>query len=208
MWVSYLHTASISSLFLSLSVFITPQRHGTCSEPRLRCDKSEPCPAVLILCSCVKVNEWISEGMNERMKRMNVRWGKGRLRCYAVSPWHRPACFVLPSSPPAFWLAERSQCFWKVLQSCGGYPSPPSLSQPLQFMNESWKNWMKNWVACERVVCALPVLCSSGKICLALVLWMHFLSMLYTHNHGWHLTLNRGGGGARKKKAYTYTVYA
>ncbi len=85
-------------------------------------------------------------------------------------------------------LLEGTAVMWGLL---------PSLSQPLQFMNESWKNWMKNWVACERVVCALPVLCSSGKICLALVLWMHFLCMLYTHNHGRHLTLNQGG--ARKK---------
>lgn len=129
------------------------------------------------------MNEWISEGMNERTEWMNERWGKGRLWCYAVSPWHRPACFVLPSSPPAFWLAEKSQCCWKVLQSCGGYPPSPSPSQPLQFMNESWKNWMKNWVACERVVCAQPLLCSSGKICLALVLWMHLVCMLYTHNN-------------------------
>ncbi len=198
MWVSSLHTASISSLFLSLSVFITPQRHVTCSEPGLHCAAPVQCPAVLIFCSWVKVNEWISEGMNERMERMNERWGKGRLRCYAVSPWHRPACFVLPSTPPCLligWeesmLLEGTAVMWGLL---------PSLSQPLQFMNESWKNWMKNWVACERVVCALPVLCSSGKICLALVLWMHFLCMLYTHNHGRHLTLNQGGKKKKHKK--------
>lgn len=130
------------------------------------------------------MNEWMNQWRDEwkESERMNERLGRGRLQCYAVYTWPRQSFFVLPSSPPAVWLAERVQCCWKVLQSCGGYP-PPSPPQPLQFMNESWENWMKKWVACERIVCAHPLLCSSGNICLVLAFLMYFVRILYIHNN-------------------------
>lgn len=179
--VHSLHTASAVSIF-TLCIHY-PQRRITRSWTRTAEQdlRSRSATAELKMHHfTLWMNEWISEGMNERNGANEWTVGEGRLQCYAVSTWSRPSLFVLPSSPPSVWLAERNQCCWKVLQSYGGYP-PPSPPQPLQFMNESWKNWMKKWVACERIVCAHSVLCSSENICLVLVIYVHFICILYIY---------------------------
>ncbi len=107
--------------------------------------------------SSVAVLKWMNESVKGWMKEwsgwMNSggREGCGVMRYLLGTA--QPVLFFLPLPFLLIgWeesmLLEGTAVMWGLL---------PSLSQPLQFMNESWKNWMKNWFACERVVCALPV---------------------------------------------------